>query len=102
MQTTAAQSSKNVQQVIQPADTAAKAAPYLAGLVSQHCDLVVTIGPAFDQAAGAVASGSAATRFSIVGPVATGSPANVESVRADDAPTVVSQQVATLQHRPGS
>ncbi len=40
----------NVQQLILAAKTPAQARPYLAGLLEQHCTLVVTVGIPFSQA----------------------------------------------------
>ena len=40
----------NVQRLILPAKTPSQARPYLAGLIQQHCTLVVTVGTPFGQA----------------------------------------------------
>lgn len=56
-------STVNVQQLIVPVDSAERAAPYLAGMLSQHCDLIVTIGPAFGQAAATQAKDHPGVRF---------------------------------------
>ncbi|WP_189920251.1 BMP family ABC transporter substrate-binding protein [Kitasatospora xanthocidica] len=63
LQDAARQRQLNVQQLLVPAATTDQALPYLAGLSAQHCDLVVSIGPAFTQASKAAAADNPRTRF---------------------------------------
>ncbi|MGK4586131.1 hypothetical protein [Kitasatospora sp. HPMI-4] len=53
----------NVQQLVVPADTPDKAAPYLAGLAAQHCTLIVTVGQAFAAAIPNLHKADPALRF---------------------------------------
>ncbi|MFC1413039.1 hypothetical protein ACEZCY_08995 [Streptacidiphilus sp. N1-12] len=52
----------NIQQLVLPA-TSTQAKPYLAGLLAQHCDLVVTIGSPFGHAIPTSAHLAPTTRF---------------------------------------
>ncbi|MCG6500112.1 hypothetical protein, partial [Kitasatospora sp. A2-31] len=56
MQKAGTQHGTNVQQMIAPAIDAGQSGPVLAGLVTQRCDLIVTVGAPFGQAGPALAS----------------------------------------------
>ncbi|MFD9591984.1 hypothetical protein ACFWA9_04395 [Kitasatospora sp. NPDC059973] len=63
MQDASQQRQLNVQQLFVPAPTPDQALPYLAGLSAQHCDLVVTVGPAFGQALETATKANPGTQF---------------------------------------
>ncbi|MCG6499795.1 hypothetical protein [Kitasatospora sp. A2-31] len=63
LQDASQQNDLNVQQLLVPATTADQALPYLAGLAAQHCDLVVAIGPTFNQALETASKANPHTRF---------------------------------------
>ncbi|GAB2699216.1 hypothetical protein [Kitasatospora kifunensis] len=98
MQSAGSRSGKNVQQLIQPATSADQAQPYLAGLISQHCDLIVTVGPAFGQAIPALAKADPAARFTAVDSTITNPPPGVTLLANDQAVSAIGQQVQALQH----
>lgn len=102
MQAAGPGTSKNVQQLIEPATTSAQAQPYLAGLISQRCDLIVTVGPTFAQAIRQLAEASPATRFTAVDSALATAPANITLVTADQAAAVVQQQVQGLKRESSS
>jgi basic membrane protein A len=89
---------KNIQQLIQPAANATQAEPYLGGLVNQHCDLIVTIGPAFGQAIATVAKAAPDTRFTAVDSGLTSPPTGVIVLNGAQGTDQIRQEVATLQH----
>ncbi|WP_404870064.1 hypothetical protein ACI1MP_31400 [Kitasatospora griseola] len=60
----------NVQQLVVTAKGPEEAAPYLSGLVAQHCTLIVTAGSAFDGAVPAAVKVSPHVRFAVVDPPA--------------------------------
>ncbi|WP_329579397.1 hypothetical protein OG500_11455 [Kitasatospora sp. NBC_01250] len=102
MQSAGTQGGKNVQQVIQPATTAEQAQPYLAGLVSQRCDLIVTVGPTFGQAIQAIAKAAPAAQFTAVDSSLTAPATSVTLVPMDQAAARVQQQVLALRHSTAS
>ncbi|MFF7633638.1 hypothetical protein ACFZB9_10870 [Kitasatospora sp. NPDC008050] len=102
MQSAGTRSGKNVQQVIQPAGSAEQAQPYLAGLISQRCDLIVTVGSAFGQAVPALAKADPAARFVTVDASLTGAPGGVTLLGGDGAAARVGEQVQGLRRAGGA
>jgi len=84
MQDASHQRQLNVQQLLVPAPTPDQALPYLAGLSAQHCDLVVTIGPAFGQALETAAKANPRTQFVAVTSDGQPTPAGVATVTGSD------------------
>ena len=97
VQAAGAQSGKNVEQLIKPATDSGQATPYLAGLVSQRCDLIITIGPAFGQAVPTLAKADPAIRFTAVDSSLTTAPPGVTVAPTDQAVAFIQQQVQTVQ-----
>jgi len=56
----------NVQQLVVPAGKADQALPYLAGLISQHCTLIVAVTPPFTDALPDIAKSSPATKVTAI------------------------------------
>ncbi|MCX4745895.1 hypothetical protein OG455_10220 [Kitasatospora sp. NBC_01287] len=98
MQTAGTQGTKNIQQLIEPAANATQAQPYLASLITQHCDLIITVGPAFGQAVPALAKADPTVRFTAVDSSLTSSPADVTLVEPQQANELVQQQLQGLRH----
>ncbi|MET9182881.1 hypothetical protein ABZX88_32410 [Kitasatospora aureofaciens] len=97
MQSAGAQHGTNVQQVIEPATTAEQAAPHLAGLLVQHCDLIVTIGAPFGQATTGIASAAPSVPIIAVDSTLSAAPANVTLLASPDAPARITEWVGGLQ-----
>ncbi|MFC8450242.1 hypothetical protein [Kitasatospora sp. NPDC057223] len=97
MQAAGSESATNVQQLITPAVDADQAEPHLAGLLSQHCDLIVTVGPAFGLAVPKLALLVPAVRFTAIASTFTGSIPNVTLLGRESPVNAVRQQVTTLQ-----
>jgi basic membrane lipoprotein Med (substrate-binding protein (PBP1-ABC) superfamily) len=89
---------KNIQQLIQPAKTATQAQPYLGSLITQHCDLIITVGPSFGQAVPAVLKAAPSTRFTAIDSGLSAAPTGVTVVSGAREADEVRQQVANLQH----
>jgi basic membrane protein A len=98
MQSAGNRSGKNIQQLIQPATSADQAQPYLAGLISQRCDLIVTVGPTFGQAIPALAKADPAARFTAIDSAISSPPPGVTLLTSDQAVSAIGQQVQALQH----
>lgn len=81
----------NIQQLVLPA-TPAQTKPYLAGLLAQHCNLVVTVGRPFGEAIAAEVHLSPATRFLAID--AGTLPTATEITRLDGASSATSVQAA--------
>lgn len=90
----------NVQQLVLPITSAARAQPYLAGLANQHCDLIVTVGPVFGQAITAQLKLYPQIHFTAVAPDTTGLPAQVTVLTPAQVPSAVQHQVHILQPAP--
>ncbi|WP_035840755.1 type 1 periplasmic-binding domain-containing protein [Kitasatospora azatica] len=91
------QQQRNVQQLIMPATDAEQARPYLAGLLSQRCDLIVTVGRPFGQAAPALSVGHQGVRFVAVDAALPGDPPpGVTLLAGDQAPDAVRRQVSEM------
>ncbi|MGA5821504.1 hypothetical protein ACPC54_26985 [Kitasatospora sp. NPDC094028] len=103
MQSAGAQHSTNVQQMIEPATTAEQAAPHLAGLLAQHCDLIVTVGAPFGQATTRIASAAPSVPIIAVDSTLSASPANVTVLAGPDAAARITERIGSLQgHAVGS
>lgn len=98
MQDSAKPNTDNVQQLITPAAEPAQAQSYLAGLINQHCDLIVTIGRPFGQAISPLATASPSTRFIAIDAGLSQPPPDTALVSTDDALTAVPGQIAELHH----
>ncbi|SEM75138.1 hypothetical protein [Streptacidiphilus jiangxiensis] len=85
----------NIQQLVLPA-TATQAKPYLAGLLAQHCNLVVTVGQPFGAAIAADAHLSPTTHFMTVDASHLPGSALVTQLDSASAPTAVQAAVAAL------
>lgn len=96
MRNAAAHQKVNVQRLIVAATTVDQAKPYLAGLLNQHCALVVTVGTAFGGAAIPLSTGAQNARFDVVQGPSHPTVGNVTSVESSDATTVVAEQVRSL------
>ncbi|WP_428315876.1 hypothetical protein [Kitasatospora sp. LaBMicrA B282] len=97
-----ASAGKNVQQLIQPVSNADQALPYLGSLISQHCDLIVTIGPAFGQAVPTTAKAVPTARFTAVDSTLTSTPPGVTLLTGAQASDQVPQQIEALQRDTGT
>lgn len=95
-------SNKNVQQLIMPVGDAKQAQPYLASLISQRCDLIITVGSRFGQAIPTLAKLTPTTRFIAVEPGLPSTPIAVTTLTNADAPDHIRQQIQALQRvQPG-
>jgi hypothetical protein len=92
----AAGRSINLQQLVLPVTSPHRAQPYLAGLLTQHCNVIVTIGPDFGQAIPAQLKAFPTSHFTAVDPGLTTSYARVTQVAAEQAPMTVQLEVNTL------
>ncbi|MGW2372170.1 MULTISPECIES: type 1 periplasmic-binding domain-containing protein [Kitasatospora] len=103
MQTAGTQHGTNVQQMIEPATTAEQAAPHLAGLLVQHCDLIVTVGAPFGRATTGIASAAPSVPIIAVDSTLSTSPTNVTLLAGPGAAARVSERVGALRrHAAGS
>ncbi|MFE3874195.1 hypothetical protein ACFXPX_07320 [Kitasatospora sp. NPDC059146] len=97
MQSAGTQHGTNVQQMIEPATTAEQAAPHLAGLLVQHCDLIVTVGAPFGRATTGLASAAPSVPIIAVDSMLSSSPANVTLLTGSDAAARIAERVNSLQ-----
>jgi basic membrane lipoprotein Med (substrate-binding protein (PBP1-ABC) superfamily) len=81
----------NVQQLILAAKNPSQATPYLAGLLEQHCTLVVTVGVPFGQAIPAGLKVAPRTRFIAVDGGALPANSALQSVTSSNGPLVYNQ-----------
>ncbi|MER7672374.1 hypothetical protein ABTY61_28475 [Kitasatospora sp. NPDC096128] len=103
MQSAGTQHSTNVQRMIEPATTTEQAAPHLAGLLVQHCDLIVTVGAPFGQAAPGIASAASSVPIIAVDSTLSSAPANVTLLTGSGAAARITERVIGLQrHIAGS
>lgn len=98
MQSAAAHRSINVQQLVMPASSTKQARPYLAGLLNQHCQLIVTIGTPFGEAVRALAGANAQSRFDVVQSPAGSTADNITFLTQASAMTEIGSEVRHLQH----
>ncbi|MFE6869234.1 hypothetical protein ACFVFS_22075 [Kitasatospora sp. NPDC057692] len=99
MQTAGRQHDTSVQQMITPVTGAEQAAPYLAGLVTQRCDMIVTVGTPFGQAGPTLASAVPSLRITAVDSALAGAPAGMILLNGPDAAAQVAEQVGALRPR---
>lgn len=91
----------DVQQLIVPVTTSKQAQPYLAGLLAQHCDLIVTVGPRFGNAIPTQLAAAPDTSFTAVDADGLKSTGNLTVLASSTAPAHVESSVRTL-HRTAS
>ncbi|WAL70676.1 hypothetical protein OU787_03700 [Kitasatospora sp. YST-16] len=96
LQQSGTDSGVNVQQLVVPAEDAAEAAPYLSGLVAQHCTMVVTAGAPFDGALPTVAKDAPHVRFIAVDPPAGTDLKGATALPPDQVPDRLGQSVRDL------
>ncbi|MFD5464831.1 hypothetical protein ACFWIQ_18690 [Kitasatospora sp. NPDC127059] len=103
MQSAGTQHGTNVQQMIEPATTADQAAPHLAELLVQHCDLIVTVGVPFGQAVPGIASAAPSVPIIAVDSTLSASAANITLLAGSDATTRITDRISSLRrHAAGS
>ncbi|MDH6129784.1 hypothetical protein [Kitasatospora sp. GP82] len=87
---------KNVQRLVAPATDPVQAEPLLAGLISRHCDLVVTVGQPFGHAIGEISKASPQTEFTAIDPGLETAPPRTNIVSSNEAEPVVRKQLESL------
>ncbi|MFF0416295.1 hypothetical protein ACFYUY_38435 [Kitasatospora sp. NPDC004745] len=99
MQSAGSQHDANVQQVVEPAANAEQAFPHLAGLLVQHCDLIVTVGAPFGQATPGIAAAAPSVPIIAVDSTLATTPPNVTLLTGPDAVAWITERVGGLQRR---
>lgn len=97
MHTGATGTAVNLQELVVPVTTSKQAQPYLAGLLAQHCDLVVTIGPRFGNAVLSKLATAPGTAFAAVDAGGLKSAGRLIAVNSSSAPTLVETNIRTLR-----
>ncbi|GAA2773161.1 hypothetical protein [Kitasatospora cinereorecta] len=96
MQDAAKGQAVNVQQLTVPAATREQAAPYLAGLIAQHCTLIITVGPAAGSAVPDLLAPAAGTRFTTVDAGEDLHDPRITQLSSKEAPSRLADQVRGL------
>ncbi|MEV4558400.1 hypothetical protein AB0K51_15615 [Kitasatospora sp. NPDC049285] len=97
IQDAAKPNAENAQQLTMPVSDPAQAQSYLAGLISQRCTLIVTVGAPFGQAIAPLAKLVPTIQFTAVEPTSSTTIAGATVVTADEAPDRIRQQMQSIQ-----
>ncbi|WP_431676047.1 hypothetical protein [Kitasatospora sp. KL5] len=90
----------NVQQLTVQAAARQEASPYLAGLIAQHCTLIVTVGPAFATAVPDLLNAASGTRFIVINAGIDLHNPRIAQLSGQDAPAQLAERVRDLTKHP--
>ncbi|MFI9276045.1 hypothetical protein ACIGXM_35975 [Kitasatospora sp. NPDC052896] len=88
--------SKNIRETITPADDPHQAQPYLASLIAQHCDVIITVGPTFGRAIPLLGKANSADQFVAVDSSLTAPPPNTKLLSGSTADSAIADIVQSL------